>query len=156
MGKIPPAHLLGVRKRLHKINENIALEEWERAEALLTTLLEKNKGGANAVLAHVRVLRGKGEAEKALMVAIEESHKYPEELLFRLEEGKILHSLGRSKEALLAFQVCEPILHNENDCYHYAAALFNDGHYPACLKIIEPFIPYHFVRASFFCLEAMR
>ncbi len=127
-----------VRKVIKQASELIALGDWARAEKLLFPLLEKGKGGKEVALLEIKVLRKSGVIEKALSKAIEGGRTYPEDLLFRLEEGFLLLELDRPKEALAAFQVCAPILRREEEILAHAAALHKSGRSDEATELLHP------------------
>ncbi|MFZ0566037.1 MAG: tetratricopeptide repeat protein, partial [Chlamydiales bacterium] len=137
---VQPSSSKSIQKNLNKVSQHISLEKWAQASKELTPLLEKGKGGKNALLLHAQILRGTNFLDEALKVVTKGAHQYPEELLFRLEEGKILLQLGRAKEALKAFDVCNPIMRGESDGLALASALFHAGFPIPCLELIEPWL----------------
>lgn len=106
-----------IQKNLKRIAQSIYLQNWEKAETELSPLLENGKGAKEAYLFEIQILRARGRLHEALHIAEMKSRLFPEELLFRFEEGQILLALKRSKEALEAFQVCAPILRGESDLF---------------------------------------
>jgi tetratricopeptide (TPR) repeat protein len=118
----------------------ILLEEWQEAKKEILPLITKNIGGKEASLLYVQVLRGTKEYEKALQVAKESSQRDPEELLFRVEEGKTLLEMGKPKPALEAFLVAEAILRNDGDLIDFATAHLRSGYPEKCWEIIEPIL----------------
>lgn len=127
-----------IQKSLKRISQHISLKEWDLALKELTPLLENGRGGKDAALFEIQVLRGTGQWEEAIPKIKEASHNYPEERLFRLEEGLILLQLGKPQEALEAFQACTSILHNEMDWLAYAEALLLSGNAQECLAVLSP------------------
>ncbi len=129
-----------IQKILNATSQHISLGEWESAKKKLSPLIENGKGAEQALFLHLQILRGTHYLQQALKIATEAARRYPEELLFRLEEGKILLKLGRGKEALAAFNVCSPIMRGESDGFALASALFQSGYPSQCLELIKPWL----------------
>jgi tetratricopeptide (TPR) repeat protein len=129
-----------IQKLLTRVEQSISLQDWEKAEQELAQLLEKGKAGKEAYLLEIKILRGKGSLHEALQKVAVQSRMFPEELLFRLEEGKVLLELNRTQEALTAFQVCAPILRGESDLVSLASALCKAGHPQECLDALAPYL----------------
>lgn len=123
-----------------KILELATTGNWEQARKELDVLLKINKGKKETTLLELMVLQGTQKYEKALCIAESASREYPEELLFRLEEGKILLKLGKAKEALDVFAVCAPIMRKESDLIALGQALQKSGYPLKCLEFIEPWM----------------
>ena len=122
------------------VSKHALLGNWQEAREELLPVLESGKGGKEAALLEVQVLRGTKEWIKALNKAGEAASKYPEELHFRLEEGLILLQLNKPREALDAFKVCAPIMRGETDIIALAVAL-NQGGYPEqAFELLEPWV----------------
>ncbi len=129
-----------IQTQLKKCSAHLSLHEWEEAKKELLPLLKKEKGGKETLLLHIQILRGTNHLEEALKEVSAASKKYPEELLFRLEEGKILVGLKRFQEALETFNVCAPILRTETDLIFYASAHLHSGHPHETLAILDPLL----------------
>jgi len=129
-----------IQKSLNSASRYISLKEWDKAKNELQPLIKKGKGGRQSLLLHAQVLQGTHHLEQALKIVIEAAHTYPEDLLFRLEEGKIFLKLGRAKEALEAFNVCSPIMRGESDGFVLASALFHANYPLHCLELIEEWL----------------
>lgn len=127
-----------IQKSLKRISQHISLKEWDQALKELTPLLENERGGKEALLFEIQVLRGTGRGEEGLAKIKEATLHYPEERLFRLEEGLILLQLGNPQEALAALQACVPILRGESDLLAYAEALLHSGKAQECLDVLKP------------------
>jgi tetratricopeptide (TPR) repeat protein len=140
--KYPSKRKKLLQKILLNASQKIAFGEYEEAEKLLLPLFNKKEGRKDVSLLFVQVLRGLKREKEALTLACDASRDYPEELLFRLEEAKILLESGRVQEALEAFQVCEPILYTESDLLEYATALFLSGSTEVAFLLIESLIPH--------------
>lgn len=123
-----------------KISQFIVLQQWDRAIKELDLLKTKRKSGKEITLFEVQVLQGTGRYHEALQQVTVAKHHYPEELLFRLEEGKILLQLEQPKEALEAFYVCAPIIRQEIDFYFLALAQFKVARTTECLELLRPFL----------------
>ncbi|NGX61901.1 MAG: Beta-barrel assembly-enhancing protease [Chlamydiae bacterium] len=132
----------GIQKILNALSQHLLLEEWEQAEKHLDLLLQQDVKGKKISLFTVQVLRNRGALQEALAKAREGAELYPEELLFRLEEGKVLLTLGRPKEALQALHLCSPIIRSESNYYLLASAFFHAGHYSRAHQILTPLLPH--------------
>lgn len=130
-----------VQKILKNIGHAVLLNDWEKGEKDLFPLLEQGRGGKEGALFEIQILRGRGRLHEALQKTEISSRLFPEELLFRLEEGQILLELNRAQEALEAFQVCAPILRGESDFLALATALCQAGEPQQGLDILHAFLP---------------
>ncbi len=126
-----------LKKALKQIAEQMALNEWEAAEKGLRLLLAKGKGGREALLLLVHILRTTKRYEEGLALTLTAARDYPEELAFRLEEAKIFLEMKKPEEAIAAFRVCAPILRSESDYYECALAHFQTGQIKTCWELIE-------------------
>ncbi len=129
-----------IRKTLKIVSRHILLEDWQEAHALLKPIISSRHSGKEAALLHIQVLRGTKNYEKAFTTVTESARRYPEELLFRMEEGLILLEMGRPKEALEAFKVCAPIMRGEGAALSTATALKQTGYQSEALDLLEPWI----------------
>lgn len=125
-----------IQKILNEVSQLISLEKWDEAQNAILPLLHHPKSGAKAHLYYSQVLRGTHALDQALHCIRYASKHYPEELLLRLEEGKILLELGQPEEALKAFEVCAPILRTESDVLALARALLRGGYPEQCWSLI--------------------
>lgn len=130
-----------IQKSLKSISQAISLNDWMRAEKELKPLIDAGKGGKESLLYIIQVLRGTNRLEEAFSLVSKAAREFPEDLLFRLEEGNILLQMKRPQEALQAFQVCSPILRGETDYCLLALAFYQVGNYPQCLELLEPWLP---------------
>ncbi|MFN0065119.1 MAG: tetratricopeptide repeat protein [Chlamydiales bacterium] len=142
-----------VQNTLGEISRHISLEEWDLAASKLIPLLENKKGGKQAQLFHIQILRQEKAYTKARNLVLQAMRDYPEELLFRLEEAKILLKLGEYQEALEAFHFCSPILRTESDICAIAEAYLRCGYPTQCFDMIEPWLA-HTKEGKFFALAA--
>ena len=126
-----------IQTRLKTVSKLLTLEQWSEAQNALLPLLHHAKGGAKAHLYYARALHGANALDQALHAITHASKLYPEELLLRLEEGKILLDLERPDEALKTFKVCGPILHTESDTITLALALLRGGFPEQCWHHLE-------------------
>ncbi|NGX53535.1 MAG: Beta-barrel assembly-enhancing protease [Chlamydiae bacterium] len=140
--KYPHLSKQEIQNSLRSIARHVALEKWEEAEKELAPLLDKGLCGKETLLLHSQVLRGTKKLEQGLFLVMDASRLYPEELLFRQEEGIILLEMGHPIDALSAFKVCAPILRSEADLLFVAQAYFQGGYYEHCLEILFPLIPH--------------
>ncbi|MCH9626829.1 MAG: Beta-barrel assembly-enhancing protease [Chlamydiales bacterium] len=138
--RTPRFSVRSIQKTLKVVSRHILLENWQEAQALLKPIIASRYRGKEASLLHLQVLRGTGQYEKALTTAIQSARRYPEELLFRMEEGLILLEMGQSKEALDAFKVCAPIMRGEKPSIHLATALKQTGYISEAFELLEPWI----------------
>lgn len=129
-----------IQKTLKIISQAISLSDWIRAEKELFPLIEAGKGGKECLLYYLQVLRGTNRLEEAYSLVIQAARNFPEDLLFRLEEGHILLQMKRAQEALQAFQVCSPILRGETDYCLLASAFYQAGNHQKCLELLEPWL----------------
>jgi tetratricopeptide (TPR) repeat protein len=129
-----------IKETLNEVRRHIALEEWDLASSKLIPLLENKQGGKKAELFHIQILRNQNCLKKALSKVQAASKIFPEELLFRLEEGKILLELNEAKEALETLNVCTPIFRFEGDFQAYGRALLETGYPEKCLEVIAPWL----------------
>jgi tetratricopeptide (TPR) repeat protein len=129
-----------VQKSLKRVAQLISLQDWEKAEKELLPFLENGKGGKEAYLLEIQILRGRGLLQEALHKTVIQSRVFPEELLFRFEEGEILLKLERAKEAVAAFQVCAPILRGEAPLFSLASALYQCSYPKECLEVLDPLL----------------
>jgi len=128
------------QKKLQKIQHLISIKEFTEAQKLLGPLLKKRRGNKLTKLCYIQVLHGTNQLENALQEASRSARKFPEELLFRLEEAKILVAMAKPKEALSAFRVCRPILTKEGDILLFARCYFLVKKHSKCLRILDPFL----------------
>ncbi|MCH9608573.1 MAG: Beta-barrel assembly-enhancing protease [Chlamydiales bacterium] len=126
-----------IQKSLNSASYLITLGKWDEAKNILLPLLHHAKGGAKVHLYYVQALQGAHSYDEALHLVKYASKLYPEELLLRLEEGKILLELEQPEEALQAFKVCSPILRSESDIHTLALALLRGGHTEQSWHLIE-------------------
>lgn len=129
-----------VQKRLKRISQLISLHNWENAEKELDAIRDGKKAGKETALFEVQIFRGKGQLQEALAVVESKKRLFPEELLFRFEEGKIFLALERAEEALDCFHVCAPILRGEDALFSLASALCMGGHYQESLDTLIPLL----------------
>lgn len=144
---------IAVQQTLSAISKHISLEEWDTATSKLIPLLENKKGGKKAALFEIQILRQRKAYNTAHKKVKKAAQDYPEELIFRLEEGKILLKLGKPQEALTAIKICTPILRTEPDIYAYASALLQCGYPLQCFETIEPWLA-HCQEGKLFSLAA--
>lgn len=114
----------------------ISLEEWQEAKKELQPYLSKEVVSVDAKLLQLQILRGLKEHEKALKLVKLET----EDLLFRVEEAKILLEMGRFVEALRSFQMAEPILRKESDFHDLAFAYLKAGFPDQAWSILQPLL----------------
>lgn len=129
-----------IQNSLKLTAQYISLGDWDRATKELTPLLDAGKGGKEAALYEIQVLRGTNRLKAALKQVEQKSREYPEELLFRLEEGKILLSLNQPRDAIEAFNVCAPIMRGETDLFFLASAFYHAGFANHCFELLKPFL----------------
>lgn len=129
-----------IQKNIKAASQHISLGNWEEALERLTPLIESGKGGKEVLLLHIQVLRGTHCLKEALAEVLEAARRYPEELLFRMEEGLILSELDRPKEALEAFRVCTPIMRTESDFLALSSVLNRAGYSAQAFELLEPWI----------------
>ena len=130
-------------KLLLRVSKLIALEEWQQAKREITPLLIRALGGKETLLSHIQILRGTKAYEKALQAARKGYQDHPEELFFRVEEGKTLLEMGRAKEALGALQSAETVLRKESDLLDLAVAYLRGGFPETAWKLTEPLLSIH-------------
>jgi len=140
--KYPRFTIKNYKKMLQKAAQFCAWGNWEEAEKELLPLFVIQEAQKEATLLYSQVLRGTKRFEEALDFLMKASRDCPEELLFRLEEGKILLELERPLEAIEAFKVCAPILHSPSDLLEFAMAYFQTGKAEKAWGLIEPLIPH--------------
>lgn len=126
------------RQVLTKIAKKILLEKWEEAESMLLAI--QDGWQKEAILLYIQVLRGTKRDTLALEVVKKASREYPEELLFRIEEGKILLELGFSHDALESFKVALPILRTPSDLQLLAQSYLETGSPERAWEIVEPLL----------------
>ena len=73
-------------------------------------------------------------------MARDAANKEPEELLYRVEEGKVLLELGHVSKALACFQMASPILRKESERVELATAYLHAGDADHCWEILEPLL----------------
>jgi len=129
-----------IQRILKRVEQSLSLQDWEKAENELYQLIEQEKGGKEAFLLEIKILRGQNKLQEALDRVRQHSRMFPEELLFRLEEGKVLLELKQPQEALTAFHVCTPILRGESDIFSLASALCQAGYPQECLDALAPYL----------------
>lgn len=129
-----------VQKRLKSASQHVLLGNWVEARDEIDPLLESGQGGKECALIHVQVLRGTRAFEHALKKVSDAARQYPEELLFRMEEGLILLGMDRANEALAAFKVCAPIMRTESDALALGAALNRAGYHDQALDMLGPWL----------------
>jgi tetratricopeptide (TPR) repeat protein len=136
------AHLSSyrIKETLNEVRRHIALEEWDLASSKLIPLLENKQGGKRAELYHIKILRNQNSLKEALKKVETAAKLFPEELLFRLEEGKILLELKEAPKALETLNVCTPIFRFESDFHAYGRALLESGYPEKCLDVISPWL----------------
>ncbi len=122
------------------VSKLISLEEWQEAKKMLMPLIEKEIGGKEARLLYIQVLRGTKEHDKALQVARQASQNEPEELLYRVEEGKTHLERGDAEAALAALLVAGPILRKESELVDLATAYLRAGFANKSWEILEPLL----------------
>ena len=126
-----------IQTRLKHISKLLTMGEWSEAQNALLPMLHHAKGGPKAHLYYAQALRGAQLLDQALHTITHASKLYPEELLLRLEEGKILLELERPEDALKTFKVCGPILHTESDTLTLCLALLRGGFPQQCWQHLE-------------------
>lgn len=126
-----------VKQTLQTIQKQILFQDWEGAEKNLQILHKKKHFEKEILLLELKVLRGTRLLKEALELVTIISRQFPEELLFRLEEARILLDLNNPEEALNCFKVCLPILRDELDFFDYGQALFETGHIEECCQVLE-------------------
>lgn len=129
-----------VQYLLTRISKLIILEEWREAKKLLNPLVQNSLGGKESELLQIQVLRGTKEHAKALQKAVDGTLNYPEELLFRVEEGKTYLEMEQAELALHAFQIALPILRKESDLLDFAVSYLKAGFADKCWEILEPLL----------------
>ncbi|MCC5832745.1 MAG: tetratricopeptide repeat protein [Chlamydiales bacterium] len=129
-----------IQKNIKAASQHVMLGNWQEASELLPPILASGRGGKEALCLEIQVLRGTRRLREALEKAVEAARLYPEELLFRMEEGLTLLEMERPKEALEAFRVCAPIMRGEGDLLALAAALNRAGHPTQAFDLLEPWI----------------
>ncbi len=129
-----------IQKNIKAASQHILLGNWKQAHELLAPLLASGRGGKEATYYSIQVLRGTRCFNEALKMATEAAREFPEELLFRMEEGLTLLEIDRPKEALEAFKVCAPIMRGESDILALASALNQAGHPSQAFDLLEPWI----------------
>lgn len=129
-----------IQKNLKRISQFITLKKWDVALKELAPLMENGKGGKETALLEIQILHGTGQLAEALAKIHNAGSHYPEELLFRLEEGLILLQLKKPQEALTAFHACKAILRNESDLLAYASALLGSNYAQECLDVLSPYL----------------
>lgn len=134
IGRSPNA----IQKIVKSATQQILLGKWQEAQDLITPYLEH--GGKEIERLHIHVLRGTHRLNEGLEKAVACARKYPEDLLFRLEEGLILLALDRPHEALEAFRVSAPIMRTETDALALATALNRTGQATQAFELLEPWI----------------
>lgn len=125
---------------LKKTSHYLLVEEWQKAEKELYPLIVRGKGGKEASLLHVHVLRGTNRLVEALTKCREAKKLYPDELLLSMEEGKILLDLGRPKESLLALQPCHSLIRSESDHLVFAKAHHLAGEPKKAFELLSPWL----------------
>lgn len=129
-----------IQKCIKIASQHTLLGNWQEAHELLAPILANGRGGKEATYLHIQVLRGTRRFKEALEKAVDAARRFPEELLFRMEEGLTLLEMDRPKEALEAFRVCAPIMRSESEVLALAAALNRAGHPMQAFELLEPWI----------------
>ncbi len=129
-----------IQKSLKKASQRISLQDWEGASKELIPLLESSKGGKEAALCEIQLLKGQGMTEEALLKTHAAALTYPEELSFRLEEGVLLAELGLYQEAVEAFKASSSILRTEAEVIAFAEAALKTGNPHLCLDLLQPYL----------------
>lgn len=137
---IPRFSSNSIQKSIKAASQHVLLGNWQEAHELLSPLLEKGRRGKETTLLHIQVLRGTRCLKEALAEVTEAARRYPEELLFRMEEGLILLEMDQPTVALEAFKVCAPIMRGESDALTLATALNRAGHSIQAFELLEPWI----------------
>jgi len=125
------------KKSLAEASRLLALKQWEEAKAYVLPYLHHTKHTQKAHLYYAQATRGLRRFDEALNCVRYAIRLFPEELLLRLEEGKILLDLEQPQEALEAFRVCSPILRQDSDILSLADALLKAGYAEACWDLIS-------------------
>ena len=131
---------LTIQQTLNKIAQHISLEEWDLATSKLIPLLENKRGGKRAALFDVQILRQQKAYKEAYQKIQKALRNFPQELIFKLEEGKILLKLGKPRQALAAMERCSAIIRSETDVYTYASALLQSGYPKQAVDMLEPWL----------------
>lgn len=131
---------IAVQQTLNKISQHISLEEWDLATSKLIPLLENRKGGKRAALFEIQILRQKKAYKEAYQKVKKAAAQFPQELIFKLEEGKILLKLGQPQKALAAIEASKAIMRTEADIYAYASALLQSGYPRQAIQLLEPWL----------------
>ncbi len=138
--KTPRISQHSIQKHLKAVSRYVSLGNWQEAKERLAPLIESGRGGKDALLLHIQVLRGTKSLTQALPEVLKAARAYPEELLFRMEEGLVLLEMNRPEEALKAFRVCAPIMRGESDAIVLATALCHSGYPTQAFELLEPWI----------------
>jgi len=129
-----------VRERIKRIEQHLSLQHFEKAQHELNHLNLKKQKTKQLALYEIQVLRGIGELKEAFECVKQALERYPEELLFHLEKGKLLLALNRAKDAVDSFSLCVPILRGETDLLALGSALHQAGFSDHCLNLLHPWI----------------
>lgn len=127
-----------VERILTRVSKLILLEEWQQAKKEIAPLIAHQLGSKETELLYIQVLRGTKAYEKAIAIAKEGYRNFPEELLFRVEEGKTLLEMGLPEKALEALQASETILRKTSDLLDLAVAYLRAGFAEKAWEIVEP------------------
>lgn len=127
------------RRRVAIASEKILHGLWEEAKEELEPFIIAKKAGKEVSLLYIRAIREIDENEKAIEEAKKAILRFPDELKFKIEEGKAYLALGLPEDALKAFQASFPILKNESDLLSYSQALVLSEYPEKALELLEPF-----------------
>lgn len=125
---------------LGKIDHLLTLKELDKATVLINKLQKKGEISKELLFFRVKLLRLSHEFQRALKLSQWAAKRYPEELLFRVEEALNHLELNNPKEALLAFDVCEPILHLESELLALAKAYLLNHDFDRFWDRLEPML----------------
>ena len=129
-----------IQKKIKNAFLAISLEQWQKAYKILKPLVEADKGGEKAFYYLIQAEREMHQLSCALDRATMGARRFPENLLFRLEEAKSAYLLKKYDRAYDAFKVCEPILREQSDLLCYAKTLYEKQKYTEAISWIEPIL----------------
>lgn len=126
-----------IKRSFRKVSKCIVFNKWHEAKKELEFLAERKGDSKEVILLQCQVLRGTLECEAALSIITNALTIHPDELLFRLEKGKILFQMGKKNEAYQEYHAALPILRSETDLLEYVDSALHGGAIEEGWNILE-------------------
>lgn len=139
--KYPRFHAKSIQRLQKRVAKQIAFHNWKEAEKELKVLIESGREEKETRLLQLQVLRGTGQMEAAIALVNEGGERFPNDLRFAFEKGRILLESGHAAAAAEIFDATHALLRGEEEQLIAARAYLATKQVAKCHALLTPLLP---------------